>query len=67
MSLNIAKVIPIYDKGIKENIENNRPISILPILSKIFEKLIKIIISSFIEKNNTINNRQLGIRNNIFY
>ena len=64
-SLKIAKVIPIYKKGIKDNIENYRPISILPILSKILEKLIKTRISSFIENNNIINNRQFGFRNNM--
>ena len=62
-SLKLAKEIPIYKKGIKDNIENYRPISILPILSKIFEKLIKTRISSFIEQNNIINNRQFVFRN----
>ena len=64
-SLKIAKVIPIYKKGIKDNIENYRPISILPILSKIFEKVIKTRISSFIENTNIINNIQFGFRNNM--
>ena len=64
-SLKIAKVIPIYKKGIQDNIENYRPISILPILSKIFDKLIKTRISLFIENNNIINNRKFGFRNNL--
>ena len=28
---NIAKVIPVFKKGDKQNIENYRPISILPV------------------------------------
>ena len=40
-------------------------LSILPILSKLFEKLIITIISSFIDNNNIINNRQFGFHNNM--
>jgi hypothetical protein len=35
-----AKVIPIYKEGNKRNLGNYRPISILPIISKVFEKQI---------------------------
>ena len=40
--LKIAKVVPIYYKSVDENIFNNyyRPISILPALSKVFEKIV---------------------------
>ena len=36
----IAKIIPIFKKGIKNKIENYRPIANLCAASKIFEKLI---------------------------
>ena len=30
-----AEVIPVFKKGDKENVENYRPISILPVFSKV--------------------------------
>ena len=38
-ALKIGKVTPIYKKDNKESIENYRPVSILPIFGKIFEKI----------------------------
>ena len=36
----LANVTPIFKKGVKQLIRNYRPISLLPICSKIFEKII---------------------------
>ena len=35
-----AKVIPLFKGGLKESLENYRPISLLSLLSKIFERII---------------------------
>ena len=45
--LKIARVLPIYKKGNPEDMGNYRPISILPIFSKSFEKLVYEQISEF--------------------
>ncbi len=60
--LKIARVIPLYKSGDRSDITNYRPISLLPVFSKIFEKLIHSRVSSFLEKHNVIYNKQFGFR-----
>ena len=50
--MNIAKVIPIYKTGAKDEFNNYRPISLLPQFSKILEKLFDDRLEQFICKNN---------------
>ena len=38
-SLKIAKVTPIFKSGDKDNVRNYRPISILPVFSKVLERI----------------------------
>ena len=38
-SLKIAKVTPMFKSGDKDNISNYRPISILPVFSKVLERI----------------------------
>ena len=63
--LKIAKVIPVFKSGIKEDCSNYRPISLLPQFSKILEKLFNSRLSAFIDKNNIINPSQYGFRENM--
>jgi hypothetical protein len=58
--LKIAKVIPIYKTGQKENVTNYRPISILPCLSKVYELAIRNRLEAYLFKNNLINPNQFG-------
>ena len=60
--LKIARVIPLYKSGDKSDITNYRPISLLPVLSKIFEKLIHSRMTNFFDENNVIYNKQFGFR-----
>lgn len=62
--LKIAKIIPIYKKGIRTDPRNYRPISLLPVLAKIFEKLMKARLLKHLEKHNIINERQFGYQRN---
>ena len=45
--LKVARVVPIFKSGSHKDISNYRPISILPIFDKIFEKLLFSRINSF--------------------
>ena len=61
--LKVAKVIPLYkNKGSINDISNYRPISMLSVFSKIFEKLIHKEVSSFFDTNNLFSNCQYGFR-----
>lgn len=63
--LKIAKVLPVYKKGLKTDPKNYRPISLLPVLSKIFEKIVKKRLLSHLNANNIICKRQYGYQKGI--
>ena len=60
--LKIAKVLPLFKSGDKDCINNYRPISILPIFSKIFEKLIQSRLIKFFDKEKVLYDGQFGFR-----
>lgn len=60
--LKIASVTPIYKKGCTSDPSSYRPISILPTISKIIEKLLKNKILSFFERNCLFCPQQFGFR-----
>lgn len=60
--LKLARVVLGHKTGSKENIDNFRPISNLPVLSKVFEKLTLIRLTSFIVKYNLLSECQFGFR-----
>ncbi len=62
--LKIAKVIPIFKSGDPRILNNYRPISLLNNFSKIFEKVMYLRLTNFLEVNNLISNSQYGFRQN---
>ena len=60
--LKLALVTPIYKKGEKSDPSNYRPISSLPILSKIFEMEMKSQMMKFLEEHNILSNKHFGFR-----
>ena len=61
-ALKIAKVTPIYKKGPKSDPGNYRPISVLPIIGKVFEKIVNDRLVDFLEFNNILYKHQYGFR-----
>ena len=57
-----ANVVPVHKKGNKQCLENYRPIYLLPICSKFFERLIYNEMFTFFSENNLISPNQSGFR-----
>ena len=61
-NLKIAKVIPIFKQGSHSLCDNYRPISVLPVLSKVFEKCIYNQLISYFSSQNIITPTQYGFK-----
>ena len=59
-----AKVIPVHKKGQKTNVNNYWPISLLPVLSKILEKIVHNRLYSCLSQSNFFYDLQFGFRKN---
>ena len=60
----MGRVMPIFKSGSVSNIDNYRPISILPILSKILEKCVHDQVMLYLESNHLLSIQQFGFRKN---
>ena len=58
----ISKITPIYKKNERTNIANYRPISLLPTLSKIFERVIHTQLYTYFDENKLLSEQQYGFR-----
>ena len=59
-----GNIVPVHKKNSKQLVNNYRPVSLLPICSKIFEKFIFDSIFNFMIQNNLLNSCQSGFRPN---
>ena len=57
-----AKVTPLHKKGAKSNLDNYRPISVLPAASKLLERAVHSQLYSFLTKNKLLSPYQCGFR-----
>ena len=64
VDMKLAKIHPLYKAGTKSLITNYRPISLLPVFSKVLEKVIYQQTSNFFEIHNIIDTHQFGFRPN---
>ena len=60
--LKMAVVKPIYKTGNKQLFNNYRPISLLPVISKLLEKLIYIRLNGHLTSNDILSHCQFGFR-----
>ena len=58
-----ANITPIFKKGNKLDSSNYRPISLLPNISKILEKVMYSRLSKFLDKFDCLYKKQFGFRN----
>ena len=57
-----AKVTPVHKSDEKMVMDNYRPISVLPILSKVFERIVHNQLYTYLEENNLLSDCQFGFR-----
>ena len=62
-SWKIARVAPIFKSGSTEDRLNYRPISVLPVVSRLFEKLIYDQLYEYLDSNMHLFKDQYGFRN----
>jgi hypothetical protein len=60
--LKVAKVLPLYKNDNKTLLQNYRPVSVLPVFSKIFERIMYKRLLSFINKHKLLYKYQFGFR-----
>ena len=61
----IAKVKPLFKKSSKTDRSNYRPISLLPLLSKVFERVILDQTKEFLSLDKILPDYQFGLRKNL--
>ena len=60
--LKLGKITPIYKKGDQQLFDNYRPISLIPVFGKLFEKVIYRRLYNFLIAKNKLYSKQFGFR-----
>ena len=61
----VAKVIPLFKGGNREDVNCYRPMSLLPAFGKILEKLISLRTIKYLDENDILSPHQFGFRKNL--
>ena len=65
-AMKLAKVVPIYkNKGSSAEMNNYRPVSLLPVLSKVLERIVYNRLFHFITKNKILDKSQYGFQKDL--
>ena len=62
--MKLALITPVYKGGSKLDISSYQPVSVLPILSKVLEKIVQVRLIKFLKKHNITYNKQYGFQKN---
>ena len=62
LMLKLAKVTPIFKQGDRGDMNNYRPISVISVIAKVFERIIFNQLSSYLSENNILSQYQCGFR-----
>lgn len=62
--MKIAMISPIYKGGLKLEISNYRPLSVLPILTKLLQRLLQNRLTKFLDENKKIYEHHFGFQKN---
>jgi hypothetical protein len=62
-NVKLARVVPVHKSGNKKLTKNYRPISVLPTLNKIFEKLLYTRLNVFLQSSGMLSQDQFGFTN----
>ena len=60
--LKMARIVPLYKKNSKTHVGNYRPISVLSVISKVFEKVVFMQLSDYLSENRLLYEFQSGFR-----
>ena len=58
----LSKVIPLFKQGNRLNVNNYRPISVIPVVAKVFERIVYDQLYDYLTKNDLISSHQSGFR-----
>ena len=62
--MKLAMITPIFKGGSKLDVSNYRPVSVLPIISKVLEKLMLTRLTKYLDKSKIIYEHQFGFQEN---